>query len=67
MSVRPELSMNSSSPALMPFNTLMRIWSKRDLSDAKGPVERAPRGLTQEGRDQPPGRFIWHDVGVLAT
>jgi hypothetical protein len=46
---------------------LMRIWSKRDLSDAKGPEERAPRGLTQEGWNQPPGRFIWHDVGVLAT
>ena len=67
MSVRPELSMKSSSPALTPFKTLMRSWSKRGSPETDGPVEQAPQGRRAWNPNQPPGRFIWHEVGVLAT
>ena len=68
ISVSPELSMNSSSPALTPFRTLMSNWSTRCSSERKGPAEHAPQGPADDGGGQSPaGRFIWHDVGVLET
>ena len=52
ISVRPELSMNSSSPELRPLRMLMTTWSTTDQSAKRG--------------HQTPC-FIWHEVGVLAT
>jgi hypothetical protein len=70
ISVRPELSMNSSRPELMPLSRLMRNWSKDDpetlakKEKARGRWLRRARGWSG---DQAPGRFIWHEVGVLDT
>jgi hypothetical protein len=70
ISVRPELSMNSSSPELMPLSRLMRNWSKADpetLASKEKARGRRLRRARRESGDQAPGRFIWHEVGVLET
>ena len=83
ISVRPELSMNSNSPALTPFSTLISSWSTAPaVAHARKNFKRTPRtrlcqaaGVaplrgSAEGRfggGRQLGRFISHEVGVLDT